>query len=656
VLSVDGLAVESAELAAHALATLRRLESARHGIQLVEGAHLEFLLASGSYRRFGFASFGDFVREVLHKSPRSAQRQIALRRLAVGFPLLGEALSTGRLTPCQALALQPLAGKEDLDPWILLAASCAVSDLQQAVFERTHHESGEDESGRWIRFAAPRSTALSWDHGIETARRMLGWHAPKFHCLDAILSEASSVWTEGGGNDTARVFSNGTLRDEPRVGKRGEPEGLRSDTAGELSADALKAVLACLRDADRMLDRLGTHGTPQSGPESVNVLQSLKRLDRSLRILFVRLLKELDHAGLLRILGFSTARQLLITEFKVSKRTAARLLSEGWLFEENPRLSEAFQQGTIGLGQAYLIDRVARSDETQTFIERAHRVTHLYFEREIQFLEHLREFVPGLAARFPGPLPAPGLETALREALQTLGWAKEDVAKELEDYLGWNSPAADDPQHQDPAVNPFVLRRLEGLLEILVLALEKETAGNVVPTLAAGPLAVSARAALGILPTLAAHKTVISFWAPESVLSQWNRAIAAIQSRHGPLPVWAASIILLEHALREWRKVDPTRRSSSHRLQERDEWRCQAPGCSARRRLESHHIIFRSQTGSDEPENLVTLCHGHHRHGIHDGMLRVHGIAPSALTWQLGTMRDVWTGNKRAEAPATVEG
>jgi 5-methylcytosine-specific restriction endonuclease McrA len=33
---------------------------------------------------------------------------------------------------------------------------------------------------------------------------------------------------------------------------------------------------------------------------------------------------------------------------------------------------------------------------------------------------------------------------------------------------------------------------------------------------------------------------------------------------------------------------------------------CGAPGADV------HHIIFRSQQGTDEPENLITLCRPHH--------------------------------------------
>ncbi|MCL6611200.1 MAG: HNH endonuclease [Peptococcaceae bacterium] len=51
---------------------------------------------------------------------------------------------------------------------------------------------------------------------------------------------------------------------------------------------------------------------------------------------------------------------------------------------------------------------------------------------------------------------------------------------------------------------------------------------------------------------------------------------------------------------------------------ERDNYRCR--GCGTTRHLEIHHIIFRSQGGTDEISNLVTLCRRchqrAHRHNV----------------------------------------
>jgi len=42
----------------------------------------------------------------------------------------------------------------------------------------------------------------------------------------------------------------------------------------------------------------------------------------------------------------------------------------------------------------------------------------------------------------------------------------------------------------------------------------------------------------------------------------------------------------------------------------RDGWRCQS--CGSRSTLEVHHKEFRSQSGDDSEENLITLCEGCH--------------------------------------------
>ena len=49
---------------------------------------------------------------------------------------------------------------------------------------------------------------------------------------------------------------------------------------------------------------------------------------------------------------------------------------------------------------------------------------------------------------------------------------------------------------------------------------------------------------------------------------------------------------------------------------ERDKWRCQ--NCGATQHLQVHHIVFRSRSGGDEEENLITLCAECHRrkHGF----------------------------------------
>jgi 5-methylcytosine-specific restriction endonuclease McrA len=49
---------------------------------------------------------------------------------------------------------------------------------------------------------------------------------------------------------------------------------------------------------------------------------------------------------------------------------------------------------------------------------------------------------------------------------------------------------------------------------------------------------------------------------------------------------------------------------------ERDGWQCQT--CGSRSNLEVHHLEFRSHGGSNDPKNLIVLCHSCHlrRHQV----------------------------------------
>src|ERR1035438_7384002 len=69
----------------------------------------------------------------------------------------------------------------------------------------------------------------------------------------------------------------------------------------------------------------------------------------------------------------------------------------------------------------------------------------------------------------------------------------------------------------------------------------------------------------------------------------------------------------------------------------RDGWRCRS--CGSRNSLHVHHIIFRSQQGTDETSNLITLCSSCHD-GVHkdvkDGQygLTIEVLQPGVVRMQ----------------------
>lgn len=146
--------------------------------------------------------------------------------------------------------------------------------------------------------------------------------------------------------------------------------------------------------------------------------------------------------------------------------------------------------------------------------------------------------------------------------------------------------------------------------------------------------------------------TRIRFWAPHDVATLWHQAIRVarallIDVAEGPGAAEASSTAnplvpadwqclerLLSSFLDAWGvRTDPAWRRQ-HRVFERDGWRCRVPGCSSRRNLQVHHVVFRSQGGGDEDANLAVLCAAHHLRGIHQGRLRCHSLPGGLLAWE----------------------
>jgi hypothetical protein len=64
----------------------------------------------------------------------------------------------------------------------------------------------------------------------------------------------------------------------------------------------------------------------------------------------------------------------------------------------------------------------------------------------------------------------------------------------------------------------------------------------------------------------------------------------------------------------------------------RDAGRCVVPGCRHATFVDVHHLRPRSEGGSHQAENLVTLCAAHHR-AVHRGQLVVHS-SPAGLAFR----------------------
>jgi hypothetical protein len=122
----------------------------------------------------------------------------------------------------------------------------------------------------------------------------------------------------------------------------------------------------------------------------------------------------------------------------------------------------------------------------------------------------------------------------------------------------------------------------------------------------------------------------ITFAAPVSVVGLFRSAALTFADPGDAL--WSGLEKLLRHVQAEWQS-QPRHRDP---IFARDGWICATPGCTSRRSLHDHHLLFRSRGGDNGRENRITVCAWHHLRGIHGGRVRAWGEAPHGITWELG--------------------
>jgi hypothetical protein len=198
-----------------------------------------------------------------------------------------------------------------------------------------------------------------------------------------------------------------------------------------------------------------------------------------------------------------------------------------------------------------------------------------------------------------------------------------------------------------PRVYPDVLHSHEGTssMEPILVAFRRDgrlrpAEGNVtlrlhLPAAVASDLHASLGSFRGRLSRLArelqSSETEADAGTPPSL-----RAALAYTRRHLPTPFWVAFLALLEEFVAEWDDPRAAARRPGDRVYHRDGWRCTAPGCTSRRHLEDHHVVYRSHGGSDDLSNRTCLCRFHHQRGEHGGLASCRGVAPLGLVWRLG--------------------
>jgi hypothetical protein len=386
-----------------------------------------------------------------------------------------------------------------------------------------------------------------------------------------------------------------------------DPDG--QGTAGGGCDDAGGEGVELFEEILHALEKDGPAELPPPAPFAARLPESVRddpaddarALDRRLRELVRirqsvawhegRLLNTLARFGLYRDLGFPSLRRYCRERIGISLRRARHLIALDRRLADLPAVAEAYRTGALSWVRAASVARVASEATEQAWIRLAASVT----------VRRLRDEVALAEAAIDDPAP----------------WEDRPERERRVDRRGFppGMDAGGRVQTCAPSAGP----------------------NGMVPD---GGVQTCAAAASG---TVAAARTQVRFWAPLDVARLWRHALAVCRL------VDAAEGGAGE-ALEDWECVDRMiacfRQSMEvkgdaawrrrYRVFERDGWRCRVPGCSSRRNLHEHHVVFRSQGGGDGDDNLVAVCATHHLRVVHAGHARCRRLPDGSLLWELG--------------------
>jgi len=596
------------------------------------------LLDTQGYERLCYARLGDYARERAGVSVRQIQDLAHAHRAFADLPRLERALVANELPWSKVRILTRVATREDEEAWISHARTWPTRELERNVREARLRQGGPsdpaegDEPRVSIRVRCTPAVREKWLEARDLAERVAGQRLRAEEALEWVTAEAFSEVSaetarrhlshaaspllpkrsQSGSHPEPRVAEGAGVSVDPNGGPNGGPNGDGNALSSAVDANPTRPATGPGTQVEPC--SVGP-SYPSAGPsaQALALLEPLTadldeidafELDRRLCQAF-RLEQALDAeiAPLLRV----------VTSTEYEWRTNLWTLA-GYAGE---RLG-------ISASKARALLRIERTGDVCPELRAAFRDGRLSWVKA-------QCLVPLLLLDIPGEIPAGERPT---EECRTGDPPSPDVSMDA---------PADWRRRWVAWAERVTLRRLEVDVERALLL--RAGYGDAFERCKADPARTQ-----DPIPASEQQKCAHSIdadaterldwrlppgvaWLFRAVQAEFQARLRAERDRStSESAVFGA---LLDHAISTWRLRDPSR-SRPDPVIERDGYRCAVPGCSSRRNLHNHHLIFRSAGGSDAPVNRLTLCAFHHQRGIHSWRLRIQGHAPAGLLFELG--------------------
>ena len=638
-----------------------------------------------SWTEFGHASLDDHARERFGRSGRWVRDLAALGEAAGASPALLAALTGadgGRpLGRVAALLIARADAPDSIDDWIEFARRESVRDLRAALrraraatdaaTDRANADpggdgapaftvAGDDPDDDRVRFSVPVpfSVLVAFDETLDLYRAVEGRDATVTSFVEALVGEARAARPLDATSFVSPLLHG---RDQPQV----EAALRRSTSAWETlpppAPTGMEAILAGIGRSMRRfgeIERAAGHG---DGAELDRQIRALIDFENDLEARLSALLAEMSERGMWATLMFGSVGHYAEERLGLSRSRTGERVRLTRALRGHPRLAAACASGEVSADAAAIIHRLignesVDADTEEAWVRHATEATVKRLRQEARAIgryrarldpyrvriDHSRTDNPRIDnPRIDHPPTAGVPVTAAPRPLDDSAWhaslrreAGATISRVL--AMGWRAagrPAASsgDASSGDAssgdAPEPDVFQLLPAEPDVfLKLRLPGDLAIDLVAAIE------SARADLEGAAAASAWDEPWSVSDPAP--AQFVARVEFIRGRR--LPMWVGLLALLEDFARTWDHDAGAPDGRDDAIFVRDGWRCAAPGCTSRRHLEDHHIVYRSRGGGDGHGNRVTLCRFHHQRGEHGGLMSVRGEAPINLTWRLG--------------------
>jgi hypothetical protein len=556
----------------------------RGALRCTLAALATWLVARRGWERLGYARLRDYANERVGLSARSLQDLARVGSALLRLPRVQAALIRGELNWTKVRLLARVATPDDEEGWVSYALGVTARALAREVravdvgsleagAAETDEDGAEDVRRESVQIRCTPDVNARWYHARRLARRVAGEPLPIWGCMELIAAE---------------VISATSL--EPSL----EPDGEGDGEAEACNADGTSWAEHVLTPRIPVSEAAnGCAAEPSAAEPSATGPESPSSSEAPDLPVFLKVLVEgLDGAD-----AFELDRRLrcaVALEQRLDAEIGARLASVA-----ARRLYRALGFSSL---EHYARERLGVSPRKARALLRLERAAggcaalgRAYRDGELSWVQ-AQTLIPLLLS-----------DEASRWGPAWVDWARRVSVRRL----------------QDDVDRALVIREID-LNEWL----------------RCGGLPASADRQMGARQSAPEETSRVFFIAPRDVARLFRAVLCTVRRRiereTGRLPTEGQAFeVMLEHVFAAW-GAQNERVRREHRVFDRDGWRCTVPGCSSRRNLHDHHIVFRAVGGNNELGNRTTLCAWHHLRGVHAGIVRCVGDAPDQLRFDLG--------------------